>query len=274
MKFIDLYRKLKYFRAQPESTGAELLLHANPTAPIAERAEWLVRMMRWLKDGEADHSVRLKFLLHCLDSNPEWHASVGATLRSILSDADSLSLFVQTGFTLENSLLSELQGRVINRLLPTLPRNDLAEILSRAGWDEHDAAWLINLDEDLWRRLGTLFRAKDGETNPTLALARGAKEAQLLLGAAVAHHGLAKVVRDRHALSHVEGSPFLNLQGLVLSWGALGRPGSPEAARAWEEALGLCRQSIKAVKDRMDSTGVSVGLVYRLELILASLQRM
>jgi site-specific recombinase len=260
--------------SQRASLATEILLRANPKADLAERAEWLTSLFRWLRDGDTARTTRLRYLLQLLGKNPEWRANVGNTLRSLLRDAGASRLFAQTGYALETGLFTELGHRILSRILPAVSEHDLLEILHRAGWDQADADWIEALPADVFLEAVELLRAPEGDDAASMAVQESAREALLLLGTAVAHWGLSAELRARHSLSNVAQSPFLRAQAIVVTLTTASLPRNAELLRDWEAALGQCRIALKSVYGKMETAGVSVALVYRLEVISASLQRM
>jgi site-specific recombinase len=277
---MGIIRKFFRFRSDFDPLPAmatELLFKIDPKADLHERTLWLGRLLHWIKDDRAEgRSARLRYLFQLIEKDPVGKARVGATLRSVLRDASALGLYLDIGIALDAGLWTEIGHRLLSRLLPRLAENDLLEIIHFSQWDESDADWLASLSSDFFAPLKDLLHPEAEERDPAFSLEQSAREALIYLASSASHFGLSKEVRRRHALDSVETSPFLQLQILVLGWAKA--PGSVpqdrESLRAWDSALGLCRQALRAVYQDMEKSGVSVGLVYRLEVINHSLQRM
>jgi site-specific recombinase len=275
MRRISEYFHFRFGLENIGTFGAELLIAANPKADLSTRVVWMVRLLRWLSDEEG-RTTRLRYLLQHLEKNPALKERVGLTLRSLLRDGSALRILGKTGFSLESGLLAELSNRLLSRVLPTLPENDWAEMLQYAGWGEDDAKWIEALPPELAQALINLVTAPEGEESPWKNFRHSAREALILLASSVSHLGFSGEIRSRHDITSITNSPFLAVQSIIMRWrrNPEGLPASEQEIQEWNAALGLARQTIRAVYQHMDEEGVSVALVYRLEVISASLQRM
>lgn len=101
-------------------------------------------------------------------------------------------------------------------------------------------------------------------------------DAVLLLAARVSAAGLSDVIRARSPQVALRESPFFKLPRSIDALLAVPRQ-EVEVADAWaadcRSLLEACREAVRAVHDRLEDTGVSVDVVYRLELITKGLDR-
>jgi site-specific recombinase len=252
----------------------DLLSSADHKADIDERRLWLERLLRWVHEGSdaGKKSARVRYLSQLLDNNPNWKQQVTSTLESGIRDFSATSLLTQTGFAVENGLWTELVERMLSRILPSPPRNDLLEIVRAAGLDAEDASWLEANANELQPALTQIANL---DTAVLENLTRAAREAFIIFAANVLHIGISSDVHERHQLGRIETSPFLRIQKFATTLDLSRALEANDGALAeWNSDLGLCRLAIGRVYADMEGSGVSVGLVYRLEVLSASLDRM
>jgi site-specific recombinase len=102
-------------------------------------------------------------------------------------------------------------------------------------------------------------------------------EATLLLASRVSAAGLSDVIRSRTDLKTLQESPFFRLPRVIDALLATPRREAEEIA-SWvehvRELVTSCRLTQQEVQSRLEAAGVSVDVVYRLELIERSLNRL
>jgi site-specific recombinase len=272
------FRNLKRLLSRNDEPAiiADLLGQANPKADLSERILWLESLLRWLKRSQNDPSgsadARIRYLLQRLEQNPKWKSQVAQTLRSLLRDCSTLRLFLQTGTAIENGLLAELVDRMLARILPEAPEKDFLEIISRALGAGGDAEWIRNLSVEALKSFIELIEF-ESEGVIWANVRQSIQEAILIFSANVTHYGLSSEVRRRHSILSITASPFLGLQILLNRLSIKEFSTIAESRKEIDATLSLCRQAIQAVFRNMESSGVSVGLVYRLEILSSSLDR-
>ncbi|MFP2911062.1 gliding motility protein, partial [Pyxidicoccus sp. 3LFB2] len=84
--------------------------------------------------------------------------------------------------------------------------------------------------------------------------------------------GTAEDVRDRSPETAFRGSPFLHLR--LVCDAVLARDAAADTLRDLSTCVADCRQVVASVSRHLEDAGVSVDLVYRLERIRRSLERM
>ncbi len=130
----------------------------------AERIDWLVRLVSWLRrpssreessiDKNRILSVRLKFLLSLLEKNPDWKKNFSASLSHFLTNLSVDSIFVSTGVSEHSSFLSELAYRIHERLLPRPPIDkDLSSFILTLFPDSNDAQLVEAIGENILEAL-------------------------------------------------------------------------------------------------------------------------
>lgn len=135
-------------------------------------------------------------------------------------------------------------------------------------------SWFEDLPPELASRLFDALALPEGaELEPLL---RDMRDAALLLATRIGHHGLAHDVRSRSPKTALQVSPFFVLPRAVQA--LVAGPPEPEGHRersdACRDALVACRRVIKEVRAALEHTGVSVDLVYRLDLMRQQLDRL
>lgn len=293
ISFLRQVRDLLFPFARTRSIDV-LLAQASPTAPLNEKIVWLQDVVEWLRSpieaeekasikarGGRIQTVRIRFLLHLLDRNPVWKTNVSLIFRSALMEASGLELFSSTGLARESAFFSEAMNRLMRLLLPA-PANEreLASLFIRIFHNDTDPEWIENLPTELLDRILDLIRyeAKDPDAIFT-PLKTAMAEALLILGPNIAAMGLSEELRSRMSDGTVGGSPFRALNRSLSELSDQLRAGksldpldNPLGADCDGKIL-ACREKITDVYRHLEESGVSVALVFRLETLAASLNR-
>ncbi|WP_322058598.1 site-specific recombinase [Paraburkholderia sp. J63] len=171
-----LWKKWRASRSAVRQLDA-LLATADADAPYAERSDWLIELAHWLhRRGKLDadatspaaaenaplrappEHARVRYLLHVLDRNPAWKANVGAMVRKLLRESDSITLLCDAGMPVHSGLFGALVERVQAQLIPPAPnRRDLAALVTLMFPAIHDPEWIATLPRDLLARLQALI---------------------------------------------------------------------------------------------------------------------
>lgn len=252
------------------TTRAVKQLHAclaafDPASDLEQRVDALEKLARWVCDGpkpppvegappEPYATTRLRLLLRALDTAPPFRERLSACIASVLRESTALGLLCEVGLPNDRGLFDETTDRLARRFLPTPPdHGDLAELFARMFRSERDAAWLASLPAELvlelFARLGDVWQPLRDATADALAL----------LTTRVSALGLSDDIRRRGSSGPVRSSPFFRL---------------PHAAR--EELADLClmcRRDMVVVQENLERFGVSVDVVYRLDVITKCLER-
>ena len=252
------------------TTRAVKQLHArlaafDPGADLERRAEALEQLARWVCDGpkppplegappEPYASTRLRLLLRALDVAPVFRERLSQSLGSLLAESNALGLLCEVGLPNDRGLLDETTDRLARRFLPSPPdHGNLAELFARMFRSQRDADWLSNLPAELvlelHARLGDVWQPLRDATEDALAL----------LTTRISALGLSEDIRRRGPSGPVRASPFFRL---------------PHAGREELPDLCLmCRSDMLIVHENLERFGVSVDVVYRLDVIAKCLER-
>lgn len=260
-----------------------LLESASPSAPLDERIDWLERVLQWIRTAPlaahgfdpssgALHNARLRFLLQLLDRNEGWRRSVGRTLATIIRDTYAFRLLSQAGLGRDRGLLVEASERFIRRVLPRpMSGGDLADVFQSVFDSESDAGWVETLSDDTAERLIALVRDAGGVDVGTRARWREEIASALTaLGARVATLGTSTELLLRLS-PYCRENPYLALN---VALGGFAQKGISEAAAAAAiETVERCRLATAAIFEELETSGASVSLVYTLDTIQSSVDR-
>jgi site-specific recombinase len=259
-----------------------LLVRVQPGASIPVVAEWLEDLSAWVfavgavpgqGRDEARPLARLRLFLDALDALPEQKAKLRQMVSNAVAQTHAVRLFTDTGLPTKVAFFSEFYERLARNLLPPPPvGDDLALLLIRVVHDQRAAELLVNLPE---QTQGRLFDALFDGTTTQKSLGEAMREAALLLAQRISVLGLGDDVRRRSLDSGVATSPFLSLPRVI---GALldgqREIDGKDAQVAAGQTLAACQRVTRAVYGTLEATGVSVDLVFRLELIRKKLERL
>lgn len=247
-------------------------------------AEWLDDLAHWLRSprplpeqrpGEAAHGARLRTLLEAMEHLPEQLARLRGGVAALFSRARAVTLFTDIGVPSRQAFFSEVVDRLSRSVLPDPPlEDDLGEVLARLFQSAGAVEWFEALSPEEGAQLFALLAVPGGAD--LAPLQRDMAEAALLLAVRVSHEGLANDVRSRSKGQALTASPFFALPDAVrqaVGLEAQGRRGGA-AGDASREVLAACRKLSKEVEAGLEHTGVSVDLVYRLDLIRRQLDRL
>ena len=259
-----------------------LLSTADARAPRPERHLWLVRLLQWLRHGEAGSNptdtplpvLRLKHLLNVLERNPQPREQVVALLARFWRETDLATLFADHGFTSRRDLWGEVAARVRMRFLPVSPdTDDLAELFQLLFTGEHDEQWLRAVDTDTLARLsGLLAEARSGDWREPLL------QAMTWLVSAVRAEGFTPLLRQRMSPELLAEQPFTQLARSGEALAESLRSGDTATAlqqTAYLRAvLQCCRTAADSVGAHLDEHGISVHIVFALEQLQGRITRL
>lgn len=258
-----------------------LLMEADPQGPLGVRIEWLESVIGWVripvnptKEKQAQlqiQSTRIRFLFLILERHPDLKARVSQTISSVLLETESLQLFSQLGLSQEHGFFAEAANRLSRKILPTpFNETDLSELFIRIFRDERDADWIERLDEATSARLAdliftdelTLLQIRDNFT-------ASIKNALIVLASQIAAIGLSPEIRSRTRVGQIQTSAFFELAKQI----AFINEKLQGDSIAFLSILENCRAEIQAALSHLDTYGVSVAIVYRLELVEHAIDR-
>ncbi len=269
-----------------------LLNAADPKASRPERHLWLVRLIEWLRHGQATGEahgaktpkpvLRLKHLLNMLERNPEPRERIVALLGRFWRETDLAALLADFGFTARRDLMGEVGERLALRLLPATPDTDdgatLFQLLFR---DDADAAWLAAIDPDTLARLATLLTAARSGTGGRGGQAHDWRapllQASTWLISAIRAAAFTPALRRRMGPELLMNKPFEQLvrvsEALVDAMVARDQTATAQHATYLRALLQRCRAAAASVADHLETNGVSVNIVFEVEQLVARCDR-
>ncbi len=249
----------------------------DPDGPLRTRLDAVARLGAWIRDpapppsGDGTHTgvhaqwVRLALVLDWLERVPPWREALTATLARVLADTSGVHAFAEVGVPNDRGFMSETIDRLSQKFLPRAREDrQLGELVGALFPHKRDAAWLGDLPPELLARVVGLL--EDTGWKPVRhALADAAR----LLATRVSAIGLSEEIRERASGGALADSPFYALprtcEQLV---------GGRADAADLRTIADLCRSEMIVVHDHMERAGVSVDIVYRMDVIGHCLTRL
>ncbi|MCC7012592.1 MAG: gliding motility protein [Planctomycetes bacterium] len=261
--------------AQPEaSREAAVEALARLAQWVTERDEVLALGLPGFEARACDRALprvrRLHVLLELAEGSRELRELFAHALERVMADADGLSLFAEGGLPNDRGILDETSDRLARRFLPR-PRgeHDLAVLLTRFFDDAGDADWLADLPRELFERALRVF-AVGAHAREHLLEAHA--EALYLLAARVETLGISEAMRARQSAKRLRGSCWSRLPRATER--VLAAPRAERSVAEWRADIEACRAATREVLEHLESTGVSVDLVYSIDVIERALERM
>jgi site-specific recombinase len=262
------------------------LVALEPGSPLTDRVDQLEAVAKWLRSSGKVPAVasaepadrpqvsRLRLLVAALEGVPFVRERLSAVVGAVLSESSGLMLLARLGLPTDRGFWNETIDRLSRRFLPEpVDESDLAQLVSRLLPGERDAIWLSSAPDELTVRLA---RALDGGRGTWSALRRTASDAISLIVTRVSAIGLSDVIRTRSPRIALADSPFFKLPRSCDHLMASQQNGDPAglAAEQCRHEAEACRQVLRAVVDNLEKYGVSVDVVYRIELVTKNLDRL
>lgn len=287
---VALVREIAPSAPVPVARDLERILSAmEPTGELPGRTRSIEQLAAWLAEvepfelpdtalvGGRSGAERVWLLVATLKASSVWRHALARLVCSVLIDTSSLRLFARTGLPSELRLFSELADRTVKSVLPHPPEDgELAALLTRVFPSAASLRWVESAPPTLVGELvDILLDAPELGTVARQHLVDDAADALAILAMRVATLGLDEDIRARSALPRLSLSPYFDLSRVC---SALLE--SRDAAQPFEalrvEAVGLlpeCEAVLHRVTARLDVGGVSVDLVFRVELLERLLRR-
>lgn len=256
----------------------------------------LLPLVRWLeaawplpyvapedRERELARVTRVLLLQEALESHPPWAAAYGAAVYDLLAGRSIRPFLTRTGLAASDSFLENAVALVVTRLVPSAPRpTDLGEFLlgilstpaSMAWLDMTDPKAIAGLVLPAWEHA-----EKHGLPDPGSLWHARCVDALALLAVRVAALGSVDAMIERGTRANQEGRVFRYLgREIEASAAAVARDRTVlygDAIRMVQIrcAIDACREELRAVEATLDTQGVDVGLVFRLDRIRQALDR-
>lgn len=268
------------------------------------RLDALGELSTWMRsDGDVEWPVgepdpgsgerrwrRAGVVASLLERDPSCAAALRGAIAEVLAQGDGVPLFAESGLGTDRGVYHETLTRVFRKVLPS-PRDpaNLARGIERLFPGREGTRWIAELPAPIFARLA---RALDLERADLSALAAAHEEALALLAARLQALGLSEELRARRNDRSVRGSAWArlpraterllariaqrdaDLEPLPPTASLDGETPLAQAERAWRTDARECREADAEVLARLESTGVSLDLVYTIDLSGRILDRM
>jgi len=232
---------------------------------LAARMQWREAYLYW------------EILLDLLEQEPSVREDVQAAINRILQETEAVNLVGEAGLPSVRGFLTEVSQRVLNKILPSIRNDqDLTHLLQRQYRSPIEVKWFLRIPPRLFTRvLQALMppRRADQPGPLTRAFADGFR----LLAMRAQGQGLSHQLRERSRRpSQVMESPFYRLAQLSGQMASRWQDGLDVATSeaAWRQAATECQNEIRWIRRRLETAGVSIDIVYGLEVLQHCLNRM
>ncbi|MDP2305365.1 MAG: gliding motility protein [Pseudomonadota bacterium] len=280
------------------AVAAELgavLASIQPDSPLSARLDTLVALATWLRDatplvlpdrasvGDRSGAARLWLLVEVLHAEQASRAALSRLVTSVLVETSAARLFTNTGLPSELRFFAEFADRLARHGLPRPPEHTcLAALVTRIFPDERATLWLDAAPPQLVVELASLLTPfgtafAPGESSARREVEGEAADALALLAVRAAALGLDRDFRSRSEVAALGAEPVLALARTSAAFldarrraDTGDRAGQVEARRLRAEAVwhvASARVVLDGVVARLDEGGVSVDLVFRVELL-------
>ncbi|MCL2626918.1 MAG: site-specific recombinase [Cystobacterineae bacterium] len=261
---------------------------------------WLEDLAHWMwQSGRVPKSVltdnrslaRARLLHAALKAKPALHEKLQSFAAYVVKSMDVAHMLTDTGLPGHHAFGSEILDRFMLNVLPTPPAGqEFSSLLMRLFPSERAVGRFEGLGVEGQTLLNHAFFGEEK------ALAQHWKDqmrrACRVLAMRISASGLANDVDERVDKTRSgDKSPFLKLPSLIFSY--VEEPAEPsekaepsksgkhpkmedkEAQKtACRENIASCRRVVREVMDSLNHTGISVDLVYRLDLLSRRLDRL
>ena len=205
-------------------------------------------------DPAPSQIARLRALIAALREQPRYRDLLAATIKSTLRDTTAVALFSEAGIPNDRGLASETIDRVARRVLPRPPDDaNLERFVLRVFRTPRHCAWIEDAPLELLAELGELLGDVWGPLREAMS------DAIALLATRISALGLSVDLRERSDSMHVRDSPFFRIPHVPLE----------EIPMVILE----CRTQLGRIHERLETTGVSVDVVYCTDTIRRMLLR-
>ena len=198
--------------------------------------------------------ARLRALIAALATEPRYRERLRLVVGSVLRDTSAVALFSEAGIPSDRGLGSETIDRISRRILPRPPDDEnLERFVLRVFRTSRHCAWIADAPIELFTELGQLLGDVWGPIREAMS------DAIALLATRISALGLSVDLRERSDPMHVRDSPFFRIPHVPLE--------------EMPMVILECRTQLGRIHERLETTGVSVDVVYCIDTIRRMLLR-
>jgi len=258
-----------------QSDLSSILQEMNPENSIDERVIAVKNLMSWIRlpvrrqnsDADISHidskNIRFKFLVQFFSHHEREKSYFASILRELLAQGVAVRLYCMTGVSENAGFFTELVDRLVLRILPHVySERDLAELFKVIFTEEDDAEWFEKSGGII---LPPMMEIITQQQIPLESLGEEIGEALIILGAQISSLGVSKGMRRRLRTQTLSDSPFVRLNKIINSAGRSNDGILMEVAE--------CQLNLTRIRERAETSGVSVDLIYNIERLSALLHR-
>ena len=266
-------------------------LHAFVSAEsLGDRLDAWLRLIHWTRVGTSrtlqvlgarmrwrEAYLYWELLLDLLEQEPSVRQEVQAAVGRVIAETEAVNLVGEAGLPCDRGFLVEIGKRVLNKLLPSIRNDrDLTHLFQRQYRSPVEVQWFSRIPPRLFARaLQALTPLR--EPNHPHVLARAFADGFRLLAIRVQGQGLSEKLRARSRRpALVLESPFYRLAQLSEQMAACWQGGGDLTAteESWRQAAVECQNEIRWIRRELETAGVSIDIVYGLEVLQHCLARM
>jgi site-specific recombinase len=217
----------------------------------------------------------LAALLDAVEAPGEPRERFGASLAALLAETDATNLVACAGIPGHRGFVSEFGDRLASHLLPS-PGNerDIRQLAHRLYRSEHDVQAFGGIPLDLFHRVAGAFGHAPPPGSWDGLRAAFADGFRLLLSR-VETEGLSPKLRARASSRPVSASPFHRIraagESMLAAW--LEGVDPADSATRFRKVSGECRKEARLIEQHLEGAGVSIDIVFSLEVIERCLTR-
>jgi site-specific recombinase len=260
------------------STPAGAALSAFVAAPDAPaRADAFVALVQVIRlpDDATGSAAALVEVLDRVEPAGKDRDRFGEALAAFFSGVDATNLVGVAGIPGQRGFFNEFSDRLAGHLLPA-PREgrDLRELAHRLFSTRQETERLREMPPELFHRVVAALAASPPPGAWDGIRAAFADGFRLLL-TRVESEGLSPKLRSRATACPVSASPFhrAGAAGEVLLAAWLAEADLSEPATAFRTVLAACSTELRIVQQHLHASGVSIDIVFSLEVIERCLTR-
>lgn len=252
-----------------------LLMALDHSNSFQERMSALGQLMDWIRlpvstESTSDdipqfvysRDIRVKFLFNFLERNPQEAKNLAITIQELIRPGSAVGLYCLTGLADNSGFFSELSNRIVRKFLPeTYSEKDLSVVFEALFTSEEDAEWIEMSFKNILPLLQAFIAKHEIPIEP---LKRDLPVARTILGAQIAYLGTSRSIRKRLPSGKLADSSFLKLNTLI-------NTSAPDNEIL--DMIHVCHQDLKVIRESLETSGVSVDLIFKLERMHSILDR-